>query len=270
MSIFSSIASKLAIVLTAATSLMFASSASAALTTVAAFDQNQSTDGLTISANQATGGVGGGVFASLNDGGNSATDSAVAWSNTDNGVTITVTHNRSERDRDRGVGGFLAAHSQSALYRDFTHFDTFFASGNMTVLLEGLTPNASHQLTWYTYDNSTNASFPFHVYQDSVAAPNVLFSKTATFNGTTDPDITGPNVFTATSDGNGEILMVIGRGATLGTNTAAVGSSTNRSIGYFNGLLVEVEVSPTPEPSTFALTALGVIGLVGMRRRRRN
>lgn len=61
--------------------------------------------------------------------------------------------------------------------------------------------------------------------------------------------------------------MIINTGLVAGTNTLEIKLSGN---GMTDGLLLDGRVNVVPEPSTYALMATGLVGVVGVARRRRN
>lgn len=61
--------------------------------------------------------------------------------------------------------------------------------------------------------------------------------------------------------------MLINSGFVAGVNTLDI---TLRGNGQTDGLLVDGRMNVVPEPSTYALMATGLVGLVGVARRRRN
>jgi hypothetical protein len=61
--------------------------------------------------------------------------------------------------------------------------------------------------------------------------------------------------------------MIINSGFVAGVNTLEITVSGN---GKTDGLLVDGRVNVVPEPSTYALMATGLVGVVGVARRRRN
>ncbi len=61
--------------------------------------------------------------------------------------------------------------------------------------------------------------------------------------------------------------MIIASGFVAGVNTLEIKLSGN---GQTDGLLLDGRVNVVPEPSTYALMATGLVGLVGVARRRRN
>ena len=61
--------------------------------------------------------------------------------------------------------------------------------------------------------------------------------------------------------------MIINSGFVAGVNTLEITLTGN---GQTDGLLLDGRVNVVPEPSTYALMATGLVGLVGVARRRRN
>ncbi len=175
------------------------------------------------------------------------------------GVSLTMTQSTG-RDRDNGGGGGPAGSSSLPdLYRDFTHGDTYF-DATISLLLEDLDPDTEYRMRWYHYESRSNpGDSPVTVYLDDPGdLANLLF--TTMITGTEgDPDAAGFTDFFVTPDANGQVSLVTGLAPTGG-----------RSISYFNGLEVfEPASAAVPEPSTFALAALGLLGLAFFARRRK-
>ena len=161
---------------------------------------------------------------------------------TSGGVTLTLTQIRNDRAREGGTGGQVAGSSLPDVYRDFTHGDTYF-NAQAKVHLSGLIPGQPYDLRWYHYENrSGNFTHNARVYENGVAAGNLLFTAT-NFGNNTDPDVTGFSDFTVAAKSDGTIDLVTGSHL-----PGAAGSGVgDRSITYFDGLDVSLSAAP-PEP----------------------
>ena len=205
---------------------------------VAAFDQDASTNPVT----QTIGGRDDGAFASLHSGQDA--EGTAAPSNSDDGIKLTVAGARPSDCRDRGPGGKLAGHAMASLLRDFIFLDATPSQqtgGNMSVMIEGLQPSSPYLLTWYAYENGPYVVTPMFVYQDKVAKENLLFATADRFlyakadriRTDASPEA-ACDTFLTTSDENGKIVMIAGRGSVVGSDDSNQGAT----ITYFNGLTV--------------------------------
>jgi len=164
---------------------------------------------------------------------------------TQNGVTLTST--TLDEFRDRGAGGALSGHPLAALLRDFGFEND---ASTVTFDLDGLTPDTEHELTIFSYDRSGNNGSTVDWYQDAIAG-----SPLATHvNRSVFPD--GADfTLNVSSDGAGQIRLV---------------ADIQTGILLFNGMRVaEVQAVIIPEPSTFLIWSLGLLGLAWRARRRR-
>lgn len=159
-----------------------------------------------------------------------------------NGVTLTLTQNRNDRARDRGIGGNVAGSSVPEVFRDFTHGDTYSgANAQAKVHLEGLEPGKAYDLRWHHYENGSTISHNARVYENSVSADNLLFTATG-FGNNTVPDATGYSEVSVTAKADGTIDLVTGSHLP-GSAGTGIG---DRSITYFNGL----EIAPSSSEPT--------------------
>ena len=144
---------------------------------------------------------------------------------------------------DQGALGQLSGHPAADLLRDFVVFDASspeHVSGNMTVDLAGLKPNALYLLTWHCFASRPDAAAMF-VYRDRVAEDTLLFSNADDFLYTksdkleseTSPDESG-HAFAVAADEEGMIHLVAGRGCEVGSDDVADGPTVTR----LNGLEV--------------------------------
>ncbi len=162
---------------------------------------------------------------------------------TQNGVTLTSSAGFDEY-RDRGWGA--TAHDSANLLRDFG----FENDGTKTVTfdLTGLSPNTEHEITIFSYDRSANGGSISEWYEDAVGgAPLVTHTIVSS-----DPD-SADFTLNMLSDDNGSIRI----------------AATSNALVIFNGMSVaEMQSAGVPEPSTFVLAALGLLGLGWYGRRR--
>ncbi|NQT41149.1 MAG: PEP-CTERM sorting domain-containing protein [Planctomycetes bacterium] len=175
---------------------------------------------------------------------------------THNGITLTFAGNANGFGRDRGTGGNVGGSPVPNVTRDFTFNDDGrgFATPYFTVSLDGLQPDTEYDLRWHHFENGGAGSLNrLALYQDSAIPANLLF-ETSSYGSDTTNYFTD---FSATSDGLGGLTLVTGP------------HSGGRSIQMLNGFEV-VATQAVPEPSTFALAALGLLGLgwFGQRRKR--
>lgn len=160
--------------------------------------------------------------------------------------SLTATISSFQGNFDRGVP---ATHTTNTdLYRDF-----YFDNGTTLILtLSGsaIEANTDYEMTFYAFDEDQNSSVSFDGTSGTVGSAGPIVS-------TADADITSLGQFadtgTFTSDNAGVLTITTGNGSRPRINAFEIS--------------VDV-VQPTPEPSTLILAALGLVGLMGTRRRR--
>ncbi|MHC4402433.1 MAG: PVC-type heme-binding CxxCH protein [Planctomycetota bacterium] len=205
---------------------------------VAAFDVDLPAHPIT----QATGGCDGGPFTSLRIDGRDP--QPPSCSGVDRGVRMTVAGADLDAFSDQGIDGPLAPHPQAGLLRDLVRIESTESSpegGRLTVSLEGLRPGASYLLTWYACQSSSEERRPMFVYQDRVARDTLGFTNVDDLLYTKENELRGEaslenaaNTFLAAANGQGEIHLIAGRGAAVGSDDPADGTTHT----VLNGLTV--------------------------------
>lgn len=179
---------------------------------------------------------------------------------------------------DQGVEGQLSGHPLANLLRDFVIFDASAAehsSGNMTVDLAGLEPRTIYLLTWYGFARQADAA-PMFVYRDRVAEETLLFSNVDDLLYTKADkleSVTGADeaayTFAASTNEQGEIHLVAGRGCELGSDDdvhdgptvtrlnglevgSAVGLSENWLGGFSNRRKIGIKTAANPTGDSLA------------------
>ncbi|NQT13791.1 MAG: hypothetical protein HQ582_13645, partial [Planctomycetes bacterium] len=189
---------------------------------LAEFDVDLTRDPIT----QATGGPGGGPLASLRLA--DADTPARASSSAEDGIRMSVAGASGDACHDQGIDGPLAHHPQSALLRDFVGVESSAVEkedGRLTVVVEGLQPGAGYLITWYAYEETSEPGRPMFIYRDRVDEKALLFTNVERFlytkenalRGGASPDDSASTLL-ATADEKGEIRLVSGRGASVGSD----------------------------------------------------
>lgn len=189
---------------------------------LAAFDVDVAQQPVT----QATGGPDGEAFTSVR---------AAAGAIPGDGVRISVAGVGGDAYRDQGIDGSLSEHPQAALLRDFLAVESVAGqeeSGRLAVTLEGLDSQTSYLLTWYAYEETSEPGRPMFIYRDrvdeeSLLATNVerfLYTKENALRGGADAD-DAAYTFLATADQQGAIRLISGRGASVGSDDPADGTT---------------------------------------------
>ncbi len=169
--------------------------------------------------------------------------------------------------RDRGnpttnSGDFTAPN----LYRDLvTNFEkappsTPATYNNRSFSLSGLASNTTYSLRIWSYDSQFNngAISTFYDVTGLSATPTVPGTSIGSItNQTGTAGLTSNTAFSLLAD-----VTTDSTGALFIGSSFSAGSS-----GQINA--IELSVVPVPEPSTFALAGLGVLGLALLRRRRK-
>ena len=166
------------------------------------------------------------------------------------GATVTVSGvgvNLDDRRRGQPTNG--GAFDQQELLRDFIFaINPGAEDESIDILFEGLMPGLLHEVTIWSFDDSSQPTRTSDWF-----ANGVLAFDDYTFNGTVDPTDNGMYSFSflANADLDGNLLV---------TGT----SRTTFSHGLF---LDAIEIRAIPEPTTLALLGLGALALVRRRRK---
>jgi hypothetical protein len=177
-----------------------------------------------------------------------------ADSATQNGITFSFSGG--DTARDRGTGGNVALSPVPNVTRDFIMSDDGRGQGYLAVTLSGLLADTDYDFRWHHYEQgSDDDSNRLALYEDSAIPANLLF-ETGPYDRTTTNFFTD---FSAASDALGGLTLVTGP------------HSSGRSIQALNGfeVLAAHPAAAVPEPSTFAIATLALIGLAFFGRRKR-
>ncbi|KQW51852.1 MULTISPECIES: DUF4394 domain-containing protein [unclassified Roseateles] len=100
-------------------------------------------------------------------------------------------------------------------------------------------------------------------------APSAFNTPTITMVGSLGVDVLKANGFEVLGNGMAyAALTVDGASLTTGIYSINLGSGAATLMGTYNGTLSGLSVSAVPEPGTYAMMALGLLGLTVLRRRR--
>ncbi len=165
-------------------------------------------------------------------------------------VTLT-TNSVGVMDSPNGVGA--NNHAAKTLLEEFIFTDTTAR----TVTLNGLTAGTNYNL--YLYGVGSNA----------LGTTNGLSRSAFTVNGVTQ-STSGPNAATTNFTLGEDYVMFNNLSANNNSISISYAAFSGETRGVFNGLQLQFAgVAPVPEPSTWAMMALGVgaLGLIARRKR---
>jgi len=168
-------------------------------------------------------------------------------------------------------GGFLTrsalsdsgAFTNAALYDDFIFTN---GGGPISFVIDGLAANTPYELTWYVYDRFSDGGGGIYTSQITPTPGSNTTGDTvlAVFNSTAAPTANDQYAFTGTwSSSDTSLEIDISYVSRFGANFAVV-----RANG-FEVFEVGQVIAVIPEPSTFAIWSLGLLGLGFCGRRRR-
>ncbi len=159
-------------------------------------------------------------------------------------------------DRRRGQPTNGGDFTQQELLRDLIFARGTTAANGLDVLIEGLEPDAQYEVTVWSYDDGSTSNARLSDW----FANGTLMMDDYIFDGDADPtsDLDYQFSFLANADTAGD-LLVGGR--------AAGGDDPNV---FISALALSKVSEVVPEPSTFALAALGLLGLGLIARRRKS
>lgn len=172
------------------------------------------------------------------------------------GIDVTLSRSNSGAldDRRRGDPTDGGAFTQQELLRDSVFAATTTETDDgLDVLIEGLVPGERYEATIWSFDDGSGGD-----RRSDWLANGVLVMDDYVFNGSYDPLSDGVYQFSflADADASGNLLI---------SGREAGGTSPN----VFIDALTLSRVRPIPEPSTFVLAAVGLLGLGFVVRRRR-
>lgn len=101
-------------------------------------------------------------------------------------------------------------------------------------------------------------------------APGAFNTPTITTVGSLGVDVLRANGFEVLGNGQAFAALNVDAGTSLATGLYSINLGTGAAtlIGTYNGTLSGLTVSAVPEPQTYALMGLGLLGLAALRRRR--
>lgn len=118
---------------------------------------------------------------------------------------------------------------------------------------------------------ASTALYYIDATNDTLAmAPSAFNTPTITTVGALGVDVLKANGFEILGNGQAYAALNVDAGTSLATGIYSVNLGTGAAtlIGTYNGTLSGLTVSAVPEPGTYAMMGLGLLGLAFMRRRR--
>jgi hypothetical protein len=183
------------------------------------------------------------------------------------GIDVTLSPNGSsgldDRLRTEPTNG--GAFTQQNLLRDFVFASGDGADNGMNVQIDGLSPNGLYEVTLWSFDDGSGGTQP---RRSDWYANGSLVMDDYSFNGNSVPAVQPDSnslysfSFLARPDANGILTL---QGLAAGGGDPGTAGEPNV---FLNALSLSL-VRPVPEPSTFALAAVGLLALGFVVRRRR-
>ena len=171
--------------------------------------------------------------------------------------TVTVSNSAPNGYDDRLRGAVLTNHvdfTEHLLLRDFVFSRDLNTLGGLDVSIAGLTPGLGYDVKLWSWDQGSGGSRVSDWF-----ANGALVYDNWTFDGRVYPTNNNQYAFnfTATADVNGTLLLS-GRREANSVDTANAAS--------FGVFLNALQVSPVPEPSTYALIGIGILSFLSLRK----